>query len=341
MMARWRPLRVTAMAMVMTAVAAAAGAAVAVASLPRGASSSEPRSQGVELEDFYAPRQVTLIPVYGEALSARTSASGTVTRYSCAADGSWGETASNISVDGRALPNVKLPTPPWRDLSLGARGSDVEELQQWLNDTHHAVEATGLFDWQTLVAWRAAIGLEQTESASRADYVWVPSSFTIAACPLSTGDPLGGATVVASSAPTIRHFDVREIPAGSDIADQVVHVGDARVPLDKASISEAGAIEMLLSEQVVATSLATDPDAPIAATFELAKPIRAARIPPSAVVVDGERSCVFDEHRAFLVAIVDSTLGRSVVTFEGEAPSRILLAPSRASCPDRVESSEG
>lgn len=304
-------------------IGALGGVAVWTSLQPRVAEESSLETQPVVLEAYVSPRPVSLRPVYGAPISPRVYGSGTLRAFDCVPGVEWISGESNVTIDNRPLRNLMLPSPPWRSLQIGDRGEDVKELQEALKELGADIAPDGVFGPTTLASWRVFIGQRDANAAALEDYVWVPGGFVPSKCELGVGDTISGPVAPATSAPKIALFSVVG-PVPDSTVDQTVVVGTERIPLVAGEISDPATVATLSALPIVATALATE-DATIAATLELTTPIEAARISAAAIITDGEKTCVADGTTTYDVTIVDSALGRSIVTFTDDVPAEVDL----------------
>ncbi|MGJ0390184.1 peptidoglycan-binding domain-containing protein [Microbacterium sp. Leaf159] len=256
-------------------------------------------------------------------MSPRLYASGVVRAFDCVPESPWISGDSNITIDDRTLRNLVLPTPPWRSLRVDDRGDDVQELQEALRGLGYAIDADGVFGQHSLEAWRAFTNNPKAETAALEDFVWVPSNFVSSKCELILGDSVTGPMSPASGDATVARFSiVGTIPDAT--SERVVVVGSERVSASGSVISDPSAIATLMEQPVVIAALETE-DAAVAATLELVTPVEAARVSAAAIITDGDEVCVAHGATTYGITIIDSALGRTIVTFDGEVPREVDL----------------
>ncbi len=111
------------------------------------------------LEDTVVLRGVT---GYRPTTRLSAGAPGRVTGMAVVAGDVVESGAVLLAIDGRPVVAVSAEMPFWRNLSVGAVGSDVRQLQSVLSQAGHDVEESGRFDEATrraLEAWQAEHGL--------------------------------------------------------------------------------------------------------------------------------------------------------------------------------------
>lgn len=302
-------------------VGALGAAGVWIAVQPRVEDAVSAPAQPVVLEQYTAPIQVSLKPVMGPSLSPRLYGGGTLRAFDCSADEPWISGESNITLDDRPIRNLALPSPPWRALQIGDRGPDVTELQQALRGLGYDIAADGVFGTGTREAWRDFIDDSKAEGAALDDFVWMPPGFIPSSCDMTVGDIVAGPVAPATGAKTVASFSI-ETTAPLDGDKRVVVVNGEQFPQASGEIADPAAISRLMEMPLVIGALASE-DAVVAATLELAQPIEAARVSAAAIITDGETACVASNETTYPVTIIDSALGRTIVSFDGDVPSEV------------------
>ena len=133
------------------------------------------------------------------------------------------------TVDLRPVVAAAGDVPPFRDLTLGARGADVAQLQRFLAVIGHDTgQADGVFDTavKTAVrAWQHDMGVEQTGVVLRGDIMYLPQlpARITPAAGLEVGREVSGTYPVVSLLPDAPVFAIAlgEAQAG------LIHPGTA------------------------------------------------------------------------------------------------------------------
>lgn len=181
---------------------------------------------------LYTVRQGTVSRIVSFVAEARwetvplaiNAASGTVTTVEVAA-GSAVDTGQMLySVDLRPTVAAVGSVPAFRDISLGLRGADIEQLQRFLAESGHYEGALdGIFDPATVAAveaWQGQLGVEPDGIVRRSDVLFVPELPTRIApsAELRVGLQLSGGEPVIERLPEAPAFT---ITLGADQADLV------------------------------------------------------------------------------------------------------------------------
>lgn len=204
--------------LVLMALSAGAGWAMSRASTPR--SLSQPaslKSFSIRLFDFADPKPVTFSVGMRTPPDLTTWRSGVLTASSCRGGRRLSSGSVPFAVDGAPVMALYTPSPPFRDLSLGDRGSDVSSLQHGLSKVGLSVRTTGVFDSQTLRqinVMRMRHGLGAARYFERASMVWLPRAHVqVAVCKVALGQQVSSASPVASLRPEVRSIRFQSLPS--------------------------------------------------------------------------------------------------------------------------------
>lgn len=321
---------------------ALAGYAMGRADTPRGLQGPPAgATYAVELEPFDDPREVALELITAPSADLASQASGVLTDSSCRDGTAVRSGDTPWSVDNVRRMALHVDAPPFRDLFIGSTGPDVAALQRAIATAVDASEGAasgwepGRFDYPTLAAYndlRATRSMPAVTSFARSQIVWLPEpTVEIRQCVAAVGSAIAPGVSLASANPAADAARLTAWPADLVPGRRVVDVGPitARVDQDGREITDPAKVRKI-------AGFAIPPDteeggrAQVTATLALARPIDAATIPASAVV-GAIRQCVIDEAgQPVPVEVVDSSLGRAVVTpvVAGALPARVQLAPA-------------
>jgi peptidoglycan hydrolase-like protein with peptidoglycan-binding domain len=290
---------------------------------------TDERTAPVSVQQFTDDRKTPVVLRSSEPTPLRSAATGTVTE-SFAAAGQ--EISSGMTIfDVNSEPVVALHTtvPLYRDLVQGDRGIDVLALQKELVRLGYKIDDTGHYGRGTT---NAVKDLQKRAGASKpsgkltlGQVMWLPSTNVVPATwTASLGATLGGGDVGATPA-TLTGVSITDLPSGLAPGQRTLTLFGSTTMLDDSGTATDPTFlaEVAASPDYQAVRASEAPDAATGST-QLAEPMETLRVPPSAVfAVRGTSACIQSDGVARPVTIVGSGLGASLVTVEGEAPSRV------------------
>lgn len=324
---------------VITLVAAGAGATWVLlqpstpADLEAGASAA---TAPVEAQEYTDARNVTLDVKKAPPSKLRADTEGTLTRYDCTPGGSWNTGTSPVSVNSIPLLALHTEVPLWRDLAYGDKGEDVTALQRALINLGYSLSADGEFGWWTWTAYRDALknvgGKAPNDTFSKSTVLWLPAdTVTLSSCPAQTGDAVSKELVLAEAGGSLSSVSIKPMPTGLIAGPRHVAVAGATVP-----VGEGGKItDPAVLATLAATSISTfDPkNGDLYATLELDTATTVYSVPVGAVGDPAGKAFVTSEGTRYLVSVVASSLGRSLVMFTGDGltpPAMVDTTPDEA-----------
>lgn len=326
----------------LSTVGAAAGAGLALDPVepPRSlAGSTVVAVVPVGTEGFTDGRKVEVDITFEAGNKLAAPAAGTVTATSCTAGGTIKSGSVPVELDGR--PKIALATgvPPWRDFTLGLRGSDVSALQRELRRLGGNVRVTGQYDAQTRRAVRALprgrLLLENDGSLRNSSIVWLSQpQRTVSECDAPLGTVLSPGGLFATLVADVASARIKAYPGDLVPGDRVLRVGDTKLRVDRTgNVPNRADLHALAATGEFALYRDSEGKVPLVASLELSQEIAVSAIPPSAVVQVSAGTCVLDAAgHPYAVQIVGSTLGRTLVTWSaaGEAPAEVLVKPDES-----------
>jgi hypothetical protein len=292
----------------------------------------------VTTRPFSDERSVQLDVRPGVESSLSSPRDGRVTRFHCSPDDPFVSGRSDLEVDGMPVVDLATRVPLWRDLHPGDRGADVVALQEELTRLGYRVDADGVVGARTLRAARDllvhATGADADAGTIPADrFLWLPRArTTVTACLTSTGARVAADGSVASIGGALVSAAVGPLPPEAAPGERVVIVDEHRIAVDAdGAIRDPKALAVIAASSGYAEAR-RDSATAMTADAELAKPLTAAAVPPSALyAVDGSTACVVADRTPRAVTIVGSELGASLVTFDaGAAPDAVDTDPRGA-----------
>lgn len=248
--------------------------------------------------------------------------SGRVTKLQCGSNPAFISGGSNISIDSKQILNLATEPPLWRDLTLGAEGSDVHGLQNELRRLGYTTPEDGVFNRATLRAVRAAfadIGYAESdaiEALSASDVLWLPEpTTTVEQCLLSLGATvvLGDklATVPGGLSGVVVSTSMNELAEGN----RLVVVDDISVPLEMSgAVTDANSLKALAATSTYILAERTS-EKSMAGSLVLADPINVLVVSPAALYdISGKKACLWPKNSLpIAVVIVSSELGKTYV----------------------------
>jgi len=303
------------------AAAGAVGAAVLLAQpIPAElASGDAPQVIAISAQPYNGSRSIASFPIMSEQTQLITRAFGVMTAYYCAPGEPLASGAPVAAVGGQSVVALATEVPLWRDLAVGSTGADVLALQTELVELGYDVPMDGRFRASTQAAVRTLLGEGPRTPGvlPLSRVVWLPEPSVIPdECPLSVGKDVSPGSVIAGLGGSLVALELVTPPetgqwvadfdrtAGSVLADGVVND-----PAIIAAIAASPWLEMALAPGGFDT---------IDLNLRLAEPIIVASVPSSAVEATGQGvGCVWSDDAARRVTIIGSSLGQTLVSFEG------------------------
>ncbi len=235
---------------------------------------------------------------YRDGLPVTTDANGRVTRVRVRTGEVVGEGKLVADVDDAAVVGMISPSPLFRDLGPGARGTDVSRLQSFLRRLHlmekHSGQV-GVFDGPTIIAVEAfndRYGRSEARSTFHVSSIaWLGSHpIEAGAVAVRIGDRIAPGSTLFTGARTPQAILVSEPTGGipSPGSRHLLVVGDVRVPYAAGSgkVKAPAAVRQIRS--VVGTSGTG------AGEVISARAADVLTVPATAVVTDSAgRTCVF------------------------------------------------
>lgn len=338
---------VTVIVLVALAAGVAAGVWLTRPDLPASLDTVAVRSAPVSFRDLDDSRTVSVTVAAGTELELLAPESGRVTTAACEPGGVLTSGTNSFALDGAGLLSLATAVPPWRDLVVQDRGSDVAALNAELRRLGHDAPDSDRATAATLHAYQEAVlaaGLPATADRTRiaaADLLWLPAvEVTVGTC----SAPLG--SQVTESAPLVAldgaaTASISPLPTDALPGDRVLLIdGVTPVPVDPdGQITDPGALATLLSSGGYTAAVADDAGNRILSmSWRLAQSVSVAVVPPAAVRGAGDAtSCVIDTAGTiYPVSVVASELGQTfVTTAEGATsipPDALLDLTEGSSC---------
>lgn len=289
----------------------------------------------VQASEFADIRQVSLEVILEPSSVVSIPDAGTVTALDCEPGQTLVTGDAPLAIDDRPRIALASDVPFFRDLTGGERGNDVDALRRLLIGEGFPLPEGGIFDRPARAALRefaAEKGLRPREGVAfaRQDFLWLPDKFAVASCAVSVGDrvtlgdPLatsgGGFAALAFTLPEDASPGPRELRVG-DVGAQI---GEERRITDPETLRAI----VETPEARLALDTADGQTATISALVQLAEPLTAYALPPSALMdVARSEARVCDGREKTKVTILGSSLGLTHVAFDHEPPGEVILRP--------------
>ena len=282
------------------------------------------------------PQGVSLKVTASPAIKLASASSGIVTRNTCVPGASATSGTSGLAVNGAPLLYLATEEPLWRDISVGASGSDVHALQAELIRLGQSISADGSFGSDTLSALKnlaTQAGLSDAkdwQSLPQSRVIWIPApSVTMASCDAQIGQELAAAGSIATLTTGVSAASISPLPSNLMPGDRVVLIDDQRIVVDgTGAISSASDLARLAASTAYrkyqagtekpagdgAQQGSASGGAGMSVQYELAQPITVVSVPAAAVhVKSGDSACVVSDGEAIAVRVVGSQLGETFV----------------------------
>lgn len=310
---------------------------------PSAEADGGPRSLPATVVEFDDVRMVNGTPVAAAPVELIVHAAGTVTSSRCRSGEVIDAESAPLAVDGEPILAVATSSPPWRDLVIGDRGDDVDDLQQELARLGNDVEPTGVLDAATVAAVDALLGEAggslEGAAVPRDVLLWLPeTSVTIADCAIQPGALVQPGTAIAT---TVAGLESLQVTLPGDLVDgaRELTFGDARLALDldeparQVAVTDADLLAQVESSEEYQLLLGGVTSSPLSMTLRLAEPIELVSVAPGALsMVDASTGCLFFGGQTHTVDVVASQLGQTMVRLpEGvQVPTEVSAADADA-----------
>lgn len=318
-----------------------AGMALAPESEPQSVrSATPPAAVPVSRQVFDDARRVKVTPVVAEEGSLQVTDTGKVTRSQCAPGAVIESGSSPVTVDDRPVLALATSIPLWRDLAPTAKGDDVEALQVELARLGYRVSTDGTYGKATKAAvtalFKAAGVVKPTGDLPAASVLWLPAaSVTVKACEV----PVGSATsaeAFATTAGTLVSLGLADTLTTVTPGDRVLRLGEASAPVGEGGVvTDPAFLEAVRGSAEFAGWQRTEGSEPLTLEYVLAVPLDVSVVPPGALfALSGSAGCVSADGTPHPVTVVASSLGQTLVTFDGldaaSAPTEVELTSQEA-----------
>jgi hypothetical protein len=265
-----------------------------------------------------------------------SQAAGVVRKVRCAAGKRLRSGSVVVTVDDRPVVALRMASPPWRSLSMGARGSDVEDLQRELRRLGAAVEVDGYFSWalaQRVRDFWTGLGVKNLFELPLDRVVWLRSKSVVpGTCDVKVGDRIGAGAVLFTTGGRLESLRVQLPETAQSGARAALWDEDVAAPILQDGVVDSPVFlaEFAKGREYVAW-LADRENAKLTVATRLAEPVRVVPVPPSSLYgVDGGEGCLVDDGAPRRVRIIASELGETFVSAE-PLPSKVRVpAPEGA-----------
>lgn len=339
---RRRPAASLATAGVAVVALVAAGVAAGAVLLGQDAPSSVagsggPRTAPVTIQTYDGARQGAATPRLAEPTTLTLGSVGRVRSSACAPGAVIASGTSPVMLDDRPMLALATALPLWRDLDVGARGSDVTDLQTELARLGHDVTPDGVYGPGTRAAVRAlmtSLGVARPSGALVAsDVVWLPApQVVVTTCEAAVGAAFEGGALMTVGGGLV----ALEI-SGTDPVDGWVARWEgtsAPIAADR-TVTDQAFLDAVAASPLYA-ALTGDDAGTVPVELALAEPVQVAVVPPGALFgLMGDAGCLVSDDGAVVpVRVVASALGQTMVSIDGAVPASVALDPDEGlTCP--------
>jgi len=279
------------------------------------------------------------VPADAQLTPARTftsTASGVVRATSCAAGQAINSGDPVLTVDDRVVIGLHLDAPPWRDLSAGAKGADVTDLQNELVRLGYPTAVNGVYSQSTAAQVKrlwASVGVPNQSTVPLGQLVWLPdTSETPTSCAQQVGDMRDVDAPVFTTGGQLQGLTVR-LPDGVWPGARVASLdGQVSAPIgDEGAITDATFLAAYTKTRGYVLWAADNTNGLTVLTL-LAAPIQVVSVPPAALYdVQAIDACLVDgANNPVAVQIVASQLGETFVTGDSLPTDALTPAPQGA-----------
>lgn len=311
-------------AVVLLAGGVTAGMALAPESEPQSVrSATPPPAVPVSGQVFDDARRIKVTPVVAEEGTLQVTDTGKVTRSQCAPGAVIESGSSPVTVDDRPVLALATSIPLWRDLTPTTKGDDVKALQVELARLGHKVKADGTYGEATKVAvtklFKTAGVPKPTGDLPVASVLWLPAaSVTVKGCEV----PVGAKTseeAFATTAGTLASLGLSDTLSNVTPGDRVLRLGELSAPVGEGGVvTDPAFLEAVRGSMEFAGWQRTEGSEPLTLEYVLATPLDVSVVPPGALfALSGTTGCVRAEGTAHPVTVIASSLGQTLVTFDG------------------------
>lgn len=289
----------------------------------------------VQASEFADIRQVSLQVSREPSRVASIPDVGTVTALDCQPGQTLVTGDAPLTIDDRPRIALASDVPFFRDLTGGERGNDVDALRRLLTEEGFPLAEGGTFDRPARAALRdfaAEKGVRPREGVAfaRKDFLWLPGEFAVASCAVDVGDQVTPGEPLATSGGGVAALEFK-LPVDASPGPREVRVGDVGTHVGEGRrITDPETLRALVEtpEARLALDAADGQTATIPALVQLAEPLTAYALPPSALMdVARSEARVCDGREKGKVTILGSSLGLTHVAFDAEPLSEVILRP--------------
>lgn len=291
------------------------------------ASAAAPSDLTVASQPWDDPRPAGLTLALGPAEHVVAPTAGLLTQTSCAPGTPMKSGTVAFSIDGRPLLTLATGTPLWRDLAVGASGSDAAALITALRAAGQQVEGSTVTS-AVITAYDAvakAAGVPASGGTiSRAGVVWIPrAEVSVVSCDAPVGAAVEPGRPLASLTQTLVSARLTAVPNDLVTGPRVFAVGGQSLALGSAGVGADGLAWLTAHPE----SIQAGQTPTVTGMLKLATALDVLPIPPAALgpVSAAGKSCVTTPDGPRGVTVVGSQLGTAYVTPDGGATIRAVV----------------
>lgn len=326
-------------AVVSAGAAGAVCAALAIAPIvpPSLKAGVEPEEVPITMSDFSDPLPATLLLETGQAVNIVAPSAGRVTSFACARGARLTSGGTFLAVSGTPILTLASSVPPWRSLTWGDEGADVESIRAEMLRLGAPASTPGVLDDIDTDAFSTLL---QKIGATDADGVidlgsvlWTPrDGAVVMSCATTIGELVTEGQTIATLDAPLNRVTVASLPTSVRDGDRELVLDDVHAPvtLTDGATSEPAVLGAIQSAPSYQRLLLSDGDkTQIAATYSLTTPLKVASVPAGSIFGVVESSgCVAAKGSPIKVEILGSQLGQTYVSFpEGSTPTHIERSP--------------
>lgn len=293
---------------------------------------AEPVWSPVRSMDLAGEFAITAAITRADGVPIKSSTAGLITSVYATPGDSLTDGEPVFAVDGLDVVAMASERPMWRALAKGNKGTDVAAVQEFLLRGGFLDESAvdGAYGDQTIKAWtnyQMSLGIDRkaVTAPAPARFVWIPNNkFVVAAVSAAPGSTVAVGDALATGAPTVSSLKVTEPDDAPPLRDadawSATYAGRT-APFDRTTGQlDPKAYDIPPSEA-----------GPITLVAAYAEPVPAEVVPASAVLLDGDASCVVVDQTSphtVDVVVIGGTLGATAISPIGM--SEVLVNPAGA-----------
>ena len=311
---------------------------------PSLASSNNVGSMPLHQVQYDDTRTLNLDVTSSQARNIPFPMDGTITYAECPTDGLIASGSHEYDIDGIPLISLHTEVPLFRDLVYGDKGDDIQALQNELARLGYKTSLSGTFDWNTWNAWRTLYALAGgTAHNGVFDHnliLWISTdNMSSTGCAAE----LGASVTADSDMPAfttslgVQRIKANALPQDRIAGERVVTINEQDYPInDNGEVTDPNALTAMLSWSTYLDNRKDEQSTTsVPVSYKLKQSINVYSVPAESLIgLNRSDGCVVDSsnNKPASAHVVGSSLGRTLITIDGDAPKTIQISPEAQSC---------